>query len=183
MRSLACVSHSADASTGAGDFTGEGAVAQFRRAVGRFATGVCVLSTRSRGIDQAMTVNAFTSVSLEPMLVLVCVEQDSRFHDAVLDAGVWGVSVLHASARPVAAWLSTRGRPLHGQLDRVPHHRGEATGVALVDQAVAWLECRTVQSVPAGDHTVLIGDVVSARTGNPEGGMLVYHRGRYERLG
>ena len=108
----------------------------FRRTAGRFATGVCAVTTRAAGIDHAMTVNTFTSVSLEPLLVLVCVEVEARFHDAVLDAGVWGVSVLDASARPVAEWLATRGRPLHGQLDRVPHHRGPVTGVALLDQSV-----------------------------------------------
>ena len=142
-----------------------------------------MLTTRVGAHDHAMTVNAFTSVSLDPMLVLVCVETESRFHDAVVEAGFWWVSVLDASARPVAEWLSTRGRPLHGQLDRVPHHRGPVTGVALADQAVSWLECRTRQVVPAGDHVVLVADVVSARTGNADPGVLVYHRGRYGRTG
>jgi flavin reductase (DIM6/NTAB) family NADH-FMN oxidoreductase RutF len=178
MRSLACVTQPQVPEP----FEGETATAQFRRSVGRFATGVLVVTTRVGNLDHAMTVNSFTSVSLDPMLVLVCIEREARFHDAVVDAGVWGVSVLDPSARAAAQWLSTRGRPLHGQLDRVPHHRGAATGVALVDQAVAWMECRTREVCAGGDHTVLIADVISAKTGNPEAGVLVYHRGRYGKL-
>jgi flavin reductase (DIM6/NTAB) family NADH-FMN oxidoreductase RutF len=159
----------------------DAAVAQFRRSAGRFATGVCVVSTVLGANDHAMTVNAFTSLSLDPMLVVVCVEREARFHDAVVEAGVWGVSVLDATARPIAQWLATRGRPLHGQLDRVPHHRGPVTGVALVEQSVAWLECRTRAVHPGGDHTILVGEVVSARTGNQNAPVLVYHRGAYGR--
>ena len=87
--------------------------------MGRFATGVTVLTTRVRDLDHAMTASALTSVSLEPMLLLVCVEREGRFHDAVVEAGVWGVSVLSAHDRPGADWLATRGRPLHAQLDRI----------------------------------------------------------------
>ena len=95
---------------------------QFRLAMGRFATGVTVLTTFSGGHDHAMTANALTSVSMDPLLVLVCVEVDARFHDAITESGVWGVSVLGVDQRPVAQWLSTQGRPLHGQLelDRAP---------------------------------------------------------------
>jgi flavin reductase (DIM6/NTAB) family NADH-FMN oxidoreductase RutF len=176
MRSLSCVTQEHQ------PFEGDAATAQFRRSVGRFPTGVLVVTTRLGPHDHAMTVNSFTSVSLDPMLVLMCVEREARFHDAVIEAGVWGVSVLDPTARAAAQWLSTRGRPLHGQLDRVPHHRGPVTEVALVDQAVAWLECRTRDVYPGGDHVVLIGEVVSATTGNPEAGVLVYHRGRYGKL-
>src|SRR5688500_5531111 len=103
----------------------------FRRAVGRFPTGVTVVTTCSDGIDHAMTASAVTSVSLDPVLVLVCVEKDARFHDAVLDSGKWAVSVLSASGRRAAEWFATRGRPLGGQLDRFPHRRGTARGAAL----------------------------------------------------
>ena len=154
----------------------------FRRTAGRFATGVCAVTTRAAGIDHAMTVNTFTSVSLEPLLVLVCVELEARFHDAVLESGVWGVCVLDASARPVAEWLATRGRPLHGQLDRVPHHRGPVTGVALLDQSVGTLECRTTATYPGGDHTIVLGEVLSVEAPPDAGAPLVWHRGGYHRI-
>ena len=150
--------------------------------MGRFASGVTVVTARAGSIDHAMTANAFTSVSLDPMLVLVCVELEARFHDAVTDAGEWGVSILDGSARGVSEWLATRGRPLHGQLDRVPHHRGPVTGAALLDQSLATLECRTVGTYPGGDHTIVLGEVLAVATRDSDDGGLVHFRGRYDRL-
>lgn len=151
----------------------------FRRAMGRFATGVCVVTALSEGQDHAMTANAFTSVSLDPPLVLVCVERDARFHDAITDAGAWGVSVLDGSARAVSEWLATRGRPLHGQLDRIPWRRGPHTGSALLEQAVATLECRTTEVFRGGDHSIVVGEVLAVSATDRPQGALVYHRGRY----
>jgi flavin reductase len=155
---------------------------QFRLAMGRFATGITVLTTLAGGHDHAMTANAITSVSMEPLLVLVCVEVDARFHDAVTEAGVWGVSILGAEQRAVAQWLSTQGRPLHGQLDRIVHHRGEATGVALLGGALATIECRTTDVHPAGDHSIVVGEVVSLTSNEHPTSALVYYRSRYEVL-
>lgn len=154
----------------------------FRTAVGRFASGVTVLSARVNGLDHAMTASAFTSVSLEPLLVLVCVEQDARFHDALLEADGWGVSVLDDTARPIAAWLATRGRPLHGQLDRVPHVTGPLTGAPLVRAALATLECRTVATYPGGDHTIVVGEVLGLEVVGPIGRPLLWYRSAYAQL-
>lgn len=155
----------------------------FRRAMSRFATGVTVLTTRTRDLDHAMTASALTSVSLEPMLLLVCVEREARFHDAVVDAGIWGISVLSSEARASADWLATRGRPLHGQLDRIAHHRGDQTGVALLDGALSTFECRTTDVYSAGDHSIVVGEVVSVTTAAHPGEALLYYRGRYVTLG
>ena len=154
----------------------------FRRAMGRFATGVTVVTTQHAGIDHAMTANAFTSVSLEPALVLVCVEREARFHDAIEAAGLWSVNVLDDSARAVATWLATRGRPLHGQLDRVPHRSGPLTGTALLDQSLATLECRTTDLYAGGDHTIVVGEVLAAGLVEHDAAALVYYRGAYGRL-
>jgi len=154
----------------------------FRQAAGRFATGICVATTVDAGIDHAMTVNAFTSVSLEPLLVLVCVELEARFHDAVIGSGFWGMSVLDETARPVADWLATRGRPLHGQLDRIPHHRGPVTGTALLDQSLASMECRTTAVHPGGDHSIVVGEVVHVEVNPQPRGALIYHRAAYRKL-
>ena len=152
---------------------------RFRLAMGRFATGVTVLTTLTAGHDHAMTANAITSVSLDPMLVLACVEVDARFHDAIREAGVWGISILDASQRATADWLSTQGRPLHGQLDRIAHRRGEATGVALLEDSLAALEVRTTDMHAAGDHSIVVGEVVSLSTTDHPGDALVYYRSRY----
>lgn len=173
---------SADQDQGFGRWTTPPMVPEFRRAVGRFATGICVVSTVADGLDHAMTVNAFTSVSLDPLLVLVCVENSSRFCDAVLGSGQWAVSVLHAGARPAADWLATRGRPLQGQLDAVPHARGPVTGSPVLRAASAWLECRTHAVYPGGDHLIVVGEVVSVGLGDDGHGALLYHRSAYRTL-
>lgn len=155
---------------------------EFRRAVGRFATGVCVMTSRLDGHDHAMTANAFASVSLDPLLVVVSVAEEARFLDAVLQHGAWGVSILAEGARDTAEWLASPGRPVLSQLDRVAHHRGPATGVALLDVALTTLECRTHAIYPAGDHQLLVGEVVALGGPVDPPAPLVYHQGRYRAL-
>ena len=149
-----------------------------RFAMGHFATGVTIVTTHEAGHDHAMTANSLTSVSLDPPLVLVCVRNDSGWLDAVESSGVWGVSMLPASGRPAASWLSTGGRPLHGQLARIPFHRDEL-GVALVDDALATLECRTRDAHLAGDHTIIVGEVVASRADPRRDDPLIYYRSQY----
>jgi flavin reductase len=153
--------------------------ARFRLAMGRLVAGVSVLTTTTGGHDHAMTADTLTSVSLDPLLVLVCVENETRWLAAVIEAGVFGASVLAADQRPLAQWFATRGRPLHGQLDRAPHHRGERTGVALLDGSLMRLECRTVDLHPAGDHVIVVARVLSIALPDIVGPALVHFRGRY----
>jgi len=153
----------------------------YRLAVGRLATGVTIVTSRHGDLDHAMTANALASVSLEPLLVLVCVEREARFHDAIVESGVWGVSILPSTARATADWLATRGRPLHGQLDRVPSHRG-STGVALLDESLSTLECETTEAYAGGDHTIVVGRVLAVEISDRPGDALVYYRGRYDSL-
>jgi flavin reductase (DIM6/NTAB) family NADH-FMN oxidoreductase RutF len=158
--------------------------AAFRRAAGQFATGIVVIAATVDGIAHAMTVNAFTSVSLDPVLVLVCVEKAARFHDAMLAAGTWSVSVLDDGSEKTARWLATRGRPLEGQLEGHPHHPGPATGAPILDSALSALECRTHAVHDGGDHTIVVGEVLAV-TGPAAAdgqGPLIYHAGRYRRL-
>ena len=154
----------------------------FRKVVGRFATGVTVVTTRAGGLDHAMTANAFTSVSLDPLLVLVCVEKEARFHDAVQESGFWGVSILEEGARASATWFATRGRPLHGQLDRHPHTRGEVTGAPLLDASIATLEVVTTAVHDGGDHDIVVGEVLAVRAARPDGRPLLWYRARYHTL-
>ncbi|MGL4173515.1 MAG: flavin reductase family protein [Actinomycetota bacterium] len=153
--------------------------ATFRRAMGRFATGVTVIGARVDGLDHAMTASAFTSVSLDPLLVLVCVERDARFHEAITAAPGWTVSVLAESQQRIADWLATPGRSLQGQLAQVPHHHGSRTGAPLVAGALATLECRTVHRYPGGDHTIVVGRVISLEVPDNPASPLLYHRGSY----
>jgi flavin reductase (DIM6/NTAB) family NADH-FMN oxidoreductase RutF len=155
----------------------------FRDAMGQFPTGVTLVTTRAAdGVDHAITANSVTSVSLEPLLLLVCVEHASRLHDAVLESGLWAVSMLGLDGEPVSRRLARRGHDTDGALAGVPHSRGRHTGAYLLDTALATIECRTVAAHPGGDHTVLIGEVLSVATPRPGGPPLVWHRGRYTAL-
>jgi flavin reductase (DIM6/NTAB) family NADH-FMN oxidoreductase RutF len=156
--------------------------ASFRRAAGQFASGIVVITTRA---GHAMTVSAFTSVSLDPPLVLFCAEKIARFHDAVLAEGTWAVSVLAEDNEKTARWLATRGRPLDGQLDGVAHHPGPVTGAPVLDDALAVLECRTTAVHDAGDHSIVVGQVAAASGPSDPGerGPLVHYSGAYRRLG
>ena len=155
--------------------------ASFRRAAGQFASGIVVVATRG---GHAMTVSAFTSVSLEPPLVLFCAEKIARFHDAVLEAGSWGVSILAEDGEKTARWRATRGRPLEGQLDEISHHAGAVTGAPLLDGALAALECQTFAVYDGGDHSIIVGRVVAVdgpadpRAAGPQ----VHYAGRYRPL-
>jgi flavin reductase (DIM6/NTAB) family NADH-FMN oxidoreductase RutF len=158
--------------------------ATFRRAAGQFATGIVVIATSLDGVGHAMTVNAFTSVSLDPLRVLFCAEKIARFHDSVLAGGTWAVSVLDEDSEKIARWLALRGRPLDGQLDGVPHHPGAVTGAPILDGALSAIECRTTAVHDGGDHSIVVGVVVGVTEPSPEPrGPLLYHAGRYRRLG
>lgn len=150
----------------------------FRGALGRFASGVTVVSTVRDGVDHAMTASAFTSVSLDPPLVLVCSHKTSRFHEAVLATGVWGVSILAEEGIATSAWLAHRGRPLEDQLKGIAFHRG-LSGVALLDESLAWLECTTETVHDGGDHAIVVGAVTGAAVRDDIDDPLLYYRSHY----
>lgn len=153
----------------------------YRHAMGRLAKGVCVLTTTAGGQEHALTANSLTSVSLDPILLLVCIETDARFHDAVLESGRFGVSILGAHQRSIAAWFATPGRPLPGQMDRAPHTRSPA-GIALLDDALATLECEVRDVHPAGDHSIIVATVHNTVLAGDVHPALVHFRGQYSAL-
>lgn len=153
----------------------------FRRSVGRYATGIVVVTAVVDSQQHAMTVNSFTSVSLEPLLVLFCAEKAARFHDAVLAACSWGVSVLGANDEAASRWFATRGRPLEDQLTGYAWTPGRVSGAALLDSAIATLECETTGTADGGDHTIIVGRVTAASVGELDAPLL-YVDGRYRGL-
>ncbi|KPM57805.1 flavin reductase [Frankia sp. R43] len=162
---------------------------EFRRVVGRFATGVTVLTTVLDGRHLAMTANSFVSVSLDPLLVLVSIRRDARFHDPVIAAGVWGVSVLAADMSQASRDFARTGGPPRPDgrpdgrpddwLGGWPHSFGPRTGVALLDGALAVLECATTATHRAGDHTLVIGEVIGLDRPRPDARPLVFYEGAY----
>jgi flavin reductase (DIM6/NTAB) family NADH-FMN oxidoreductase RutF len=161
---------------------------EFRAALSRLAAGVVLLTVHDpeegpRGEDVGMTATAFLSVSLEPPLVLVSVREDSRMDEVLSRVDRWAVSVLDAGHRHVAARFAMKGRVSDRLLFAdTPHRRGEASGAPLVEEALATVECRTEQRVAAGDHTLLIGRVLSAHVPSPDARPLLYFRGTYRAL-
>ena len=165
---------------GAGDSSDQ---RRFRDAMALFPTGVTLVTgVAADGGDHAITANSVTSVSLDPVLLLVCIEHASRLHGVVLASGLWAVSVLGVDAEPVSRKLSSRGHDTAGALAGVPHHRGPHTGALLLSGALSTFECRTVAAHPGGDHTVLIGEVLAVETPRPDVPPLTWHRGRYTEL-
>lgn len=159
----------------------EPTAAAFRRATSRYATGIALVTTVHDGVDHAMTANSFTSVSLDPLMALVCVERASRFHDAVLASGTWAVSFLPSGAEATARWFATRGRPLAGQFDGIATRRA-ANGSLLVADALAALELSTEQVIPAGDHDILLSAVSAVHEPDGQRGPTVYFASRFHDL-
>lgn len=151
---------------------------EFRRVMGHFATGVTVVtSLRPDGGPCGLTMSAVASVSLDPMLVLACVDRGAETHDCLAGAGCFAVNVLPAGAEDLARRFATRTGE---QKFRGVGWRAGDTGAPLLDDALAWVDCRVAEVLPGGDHTIFLGEVVAgdAATGEP----LVYYRGGYGRF-
>lgn len=160
--------------------SGSIAPGDFRLAMGRFASGITIMSTLQDGVAHAMTANAFTSVSLDPPLVLVCVDKGVRMHDAVLECGFWAVSVLADSHQAIAERFAHSGRDLYSQFDGVATMAGPKTGCTLIEGALSWLECRTWATYEGGDHTIVVGEVLSLGVDGPgDPDALIYYAGKY----
>jgi flavin reductase (DIM6/NTAB) family NADH-FMN oxidoreductase RutF len=144
----------------------------FRDAVGEFATGVTVVCAEHDGEPAGMTLNAFTSVSLDPLLVLVSLGHGSRTLAAVRASGRLAISVLHRDQQDVAIAFAARGAPFPAA-----HVARSHDGFLVVRGAAATHHCTVREMVAAGDHDVVVGEVVgmSHHGGEP----LIFHRGRF----
>jgi len=146
----------------------------FRSALGRFASGVTIVTTCAPdGVDHGMTASAFCSVSLEPPLILVCVEKIASLHDSIVACSHFAVNVLTDKQEPLARrFAEVEGNRFEG----VGFSRGSHS-VPLIEDSLAVLECRRTSAVDGGDHTIIIGEVESAvwQDDRP----LLYYRGGY----
>ncbi len=150
----------------------------FRRALGSFTTGVCIVTCppSSQGAAPvALTVSSFASVSLEPPLVLWCIDKASDRFSAFNAADAYGVSVLGEGQDAVSVAFAGDGR-----LCDVPTRIAQ-TGAPLIEGAIAQLDCRVAARHDAGDHVILVGEVLTIAVAD-ERPPLVYHRGRYRQL-
>lgn len=151
---------------------------RFRSVMGAFPTGVAVVTAlRDDGEPAGLTANSLTSVSLDPLLVLVCVDHRSASHDAILGSGAFAVNLLPRDGRDLC---DTFARGEREDRFQTAAWREEVTGSPILEDAMAWLDCRVHQTHVAGDHTIVVGQVVACDDSDVE--PLVYHRGRYGRL-
>jgi flavin reductase (DIM6/NTAB) family NADH-FMN oxidoreductase RutF len=149
-----------------------------RRAFGAFATGVTVVTTGGE-TPHGMTANSFTSVSLDPPLVLVCVGRNAVMHNLLQARGSFGVSVLGAHQQAAAKHFADRLRPLGAaQFDAVDWTPGQLTGAPLVAGALARFECELYRSYDGGDHSIFVGRVVSLERSLDQDGLLFF-QGRF----
>jgi flavin reductase (DIM6/NTAB) family NADH-FMN oxidoreductase RutF len=152
---------------------------EFRRVMGHFATGVAVVtSVRDDGGPCGLTASAVCSVSLAPTMVLVCVEKDADTHDCIGEAGFFAVNVL-AEGRGETLARRFAGDDVEDKFRGVAFRR-EHTGAPVLDEALAWVDCRVAERLPGGDHTVFMGEVLGGNA--VEGTPLLYYRGGYGRF-
>ena len=153
---------------------------QFRRVMGRFATGVTVITTRAGDEMHGMTANAVTSLSLDPMLVLVCVDKAADTHDIISHARTFAVNILSKEQAEISDRFAKKDQKAAHDLDGVAYHLSES-GLPLIEGAIAHLECRTMSEVEGGDHTIFIGEVTKAEDSGA-GEPLLFYQGRYGRF-
>lgn len=151
---------------------------EFRRVLAHWSTGVAVVATFTPDHEPCgMTATAFASVSLSPPLVLACLERTADTHEALHAAGVFSISILADGHEALARRFA--GDDTAAKFADVPWHVA-ATGAPVLDDALAWLDCRVHSVHEAGDHTIFVGAVIrgDARDGDP----LLYFRSRYTPL-
>jgi flavin reductase (DIM6/NTAB) family NADH-FMN oxidoreductase RutF len=153
----------------------------FRHALGQFATGITVITAR-RALEQpyGMTANAFTSVSLDPFLVLVCVDQRSHLLPLLKQGRLFGVNVLKDYHQAVSVYFAQSEQSPEAEAKLGIRYRWTPAGVPLIEDTLAQIICRVVASYIAGDHTIFLGEVQSADLfpGEP----LLFFRSQYRQL-
>lgn len=163
----------------------EGSVAEpfdskeFRNAAGRYATGVAVITVGDESERNGMTVNSFTSVSLDPPLISFCPKNESKTLEQIEERGTFAVNVLAADQGELCYQFAGKG---DGQkFDGVATHPGDTTGAPLIDGALTQMECEVHSIVPAGDHQIVIGRVVDLEASKQMSEPLLFWSGKVQK--
>jgi flavin reductase len=157
--------------------------AEFREAMGSFATGVTIITLDLEGEVHGMTANAFASVSLDPLLVLVCVDHSARTHAHLHAKKRFGVNILAQHQRLISEYYAraSHAGDEHAEEEAGARFDRTALGTPILHGALAYLECRLQSTQEAGDHTIFIAEVedMVVRQGEP----LLFFRGGYRKIG
>ncbi|MGI8690131.1 MAG: flavin reductase family protein [Thermomicrobiales bacterium] len=151
---------------------------EFRNIVGLFATGVTVVTTRIGENVHGMTANAFTSLSLDPLLILLCVDRRARLHPLIQEAGAFAVNFLHEGQEAISRNFA--GQPQEGVSDVL--HFSTDDGAPVILGCLASMRCAVREVLDGGDHAIVIGHVQELIRGNVGAHPLVYFAGKYRRL-
>ncbi|MFF3326632.1 flavin reductase family protein [Streptomyces sp. NPDC002889] len=149
-----------------------------RQVCGTFATGVTVITTGGPGSYAATTVNSFTSVSLEPPMVLFCLHRQSRLRPVLLESGGFTVNFLTRQQEPLAWAFAGRES---ANIEDVPHHRSPQ-GPPVLSEALAFLSCRLTEEYDGGDHSIVLGEVVGLGAPGQDADPLIFYRGSMRAL-
>jgi flavin reductase (DIM6/NTAB) family NADH-FMN oxidoreductase RutF len=149
----------------------------FREVFGRFATGVAVITSASSAGHGGMTANALCSLSLDPLLALVCFDERARTLPLVRESGRFGVNLLCAGQEEIAGVFASK-LPESEKLGGVDYRLQD--GVPVIEGTLAWAICRVQELIAGGDHTIVIGEVTALGLGT--GQPLLWYGGRYRRL-
>ncbi len=149
----------------------------FRAVLGRFATGVTVVTAvDKRGRDVGMTVSAFSSVSLDPPLVMICIGHEASAYNALSKVTCFNVNILSSTQEAIARRFAD---PEANRFERLAYERGE-NGAIMLSDALGCIECNVTDRHEAGDHDIVIGSVESVKW--EDGRPLLYYRGGYAQL-
>lgn len=151
--------------------------ATFRRVLGNFASGVTVVTVEYEGVYHGSTVASFCSLSLDPALVLVCLDQNATNHALIEQAGRFAVNILGEHSEGLSRHFASR-QP--DKFATIPFRIGQ-TGVPLLEDAIATLECRLVSQFPGGDHSIFVGEVLATSVQH-DSKPLLYFRSSYHQL-
>ncbi|HEY0607209.1 MAG TPA: flavin reductase family protein [Herpetosiphonaceae bacterium] len=152
--------------------------AEFRRIMGHFASGVTVVTVCREGTCHGITVSSFCSLSLEPPLVLICIDRRYTSHEKIQQSEAFAINILAEDGEWLSRHFASRD---DDKFAKVGYHTGES-GAPLLDEALATIECRLVDQFPGGDHTIFVGQVL-AMSAQDEGRPLLYFRSGYHKLG
>lgn len=150
----------------------------YRNTIGRFPTGVAVVTTVGPAGPAGMTTNAVASLSLDPLLLIVCFETSSRTLEVVRSSRRFAVNVLRAGDEELAAVFASKRVAPEKFAALTGHRWSEQHGLPVLDRALAWIACDLRELLPGGDHEIGIGEVIGTGAGE-QGEPLVFYRGRY----
>ncbi len=153
---------------------------QLRSAMRAWTSGVTIVTAVHGGERHGMTVSSFTSISLDPPLIIISLQTASRTHDVVVKAGAFGVTILAASQQELSERFANRKSSMGERLDGLETET-LVTGAPLIKGGLAYLDCRVTQSIPSGMNTLFIAEVMAVR-GDDHEAPLVYHDRDYHRL-